>query len=79
MRQPPPQQTEFHGWICSVPVYEYKGWLFEFGHTECWPLKKDGEPRKRAGDKFWAMIGEWMDLSEEEQKRTRVGGGCVRF
>lgn len=67
------------GFICSPRVYEYKGWLFEFGHAGCWPLKKDGNPRKRAGDRFFAMLDEFAQLPEEQQKACRVGGGCVRF
>ena len=70
---------QLHGWICSTPVYEYKGWLFEYGPTGCWPLRKDGDPRKRAGRKFWAVFSEWLELSEDAQKQTSVSGGCVRF
>ena len=69
-----------HGIICFAPIYEYKGWLFEYHpHTGGWPLRKDGEPRKRAGDRFGAVLSEWLDLPEDEQKLTRVGGGCMEF
>lgn len=46
--------------ICSPSIYEYDGWKFEV-HSYCgpWPLRKDGEPRKRAGRKFWKMIEKW--------------------
>ena len=70
---------QLHGWICSTPIYEYKGWLFEYGHAGCWPLRNDGEPRKRAGRKFWAIVADWQSLTEDEQKQTRVGGGCTEF
>lgn len=67
------------GWVCSPRIYEYKGWVFEFGPVGCWPLKKDWEPRKRAGRKFWAVVGDFMELSEDERTQYRVGGGCQQF
>ncbi len=68
------------GFICSTPVYEYKGWLFE-GHDYlgAWPLTKDGEPRKRAGDVFWNVFYAWDSLPKDEREKYRVGGGCQRF
>lgn len=57
----------------SKPAYEISGWSVP------WPLRKDGELRARAGRKFWAVYSEWSDLPEDEQQKTRVGGGCVRF
>ncbi len=69
-----------HGFICSAPVYECKGWTFEIpGWSGPWPLRKDGEPRKRAGGVFWRVWAEWYALPDDEKQRTRVGGGCVRF
>ena len=65
--------------ICSAPTYRYKGWFFEYGQTGCWPLKKNGEPRKQAGRKFYSVIDEFLDLPEDEQKAHRVGGGCMEF
>ena len=67
------------GFICGPRIYEYEGWIFEHGHYICWPLKNDGEPRKRAGDKFYAMLDRFFSLPEEEQEKHRVGGGCIRF
>ena len=69
----------FTGYICGTPIYEYGGWLFEFGYTGPWPLKKDLELRKRCGDKFMKVWAEWYDLPEEERELYRVGGGCERF
>jgi len=66
-----------HGWICGPKVYEFEGWFFEYGHHICWPLRKDGEPRKRAGDKFYDMIDRFFAQSQKEQDACRVGGGCV--
>ena len=69
-----------HGFICSAPVYEYKGWTFEVpGWSGPWPLRKDGEERKRAGRVFWRVWSEFEDLTDEQKKACRVGGGCVRF
>ena len=69
-----------HGFICSAPVYEYKGWTFEIpGWSGPWPLRKDGELRARAGLVFWLAYSEWEDLPDNEKQKTRVGGGCVRF
>ena len=35
---------------------------------------KDGEPKKRAGDKFYSLYAEWDALPDKES--YRVGGGC---
>lgn len=70
-----------HGFICTTPVYEYKGWIFEFHrYLGPWPLRKDLEPRARAGKKFWDLFGEFYDLPESEQKKFRLNeGGCQQF
>ena len=69
-----------HGWVCSSPVYAYKGWTFEVNYNSGpWPLRRDGELRKRAGRVFWRVWGEFEDLTDEQKKACRVGGGCVRF
>lgn len=68
------------GWVCMARIYEYKGWLFEVpGMDIPWPLKKDGEPRKRAGNKFWNMYSEFERLTDNEQEKYRVAGGCLWF
>lgn len=68
------------GYLCLASIYEYKGWIFEFSYAAGpWPLKKDGELRKRAGKKFWDMFNEFIFLSDEEQKTFRVSGGCIPF
>lgn len=71
--------TTFHGLICSHRIFEFKGWTFEESCCGPWPLRKDGEPRERAGRVFWKVVAEWQDLPEDEKQKTRVGGGCVRF
>jgi len=74
------RMMQFTGWICFTPTYEYKGVTFEF-HRYCgpWPIKKDGEPFKRAGKKFFDVFDEWFLLPEDEQETYRIGGGCERF
>ena len=67
------------GYICSYPCYTYKGHTFEMTYSGPWPLRKDGEPRKRAGRVFWKVWGEWQALPEEEKRKSRICGGCVRF
>ena len=68
------------GIVCSPRVYEFKGWTFEVSSASGpWPLRKDGELRKRAGRVFWKVYSEWEDLPDDEKQKTRVGGGCVRF
>ena len=67
------------GIICGPRIYEYKGWVFEYGYGSVWPLKKNGDLRKRAGRKFYNMIDEFTHLQTYEQDECRVGGGCKRF
>lgn len=70
--------TDPTGYVCSNRRYEYKGWHFEMPATGApWPLRKDGELFKRAGDVFWDMISEFEALSDEDREAHRVGGGCV--
>lgn len=67
------------GYICGPFIYTYKGVMFEFRQysTQPWPLKKDGEPRLRAGKKFYDLFDEWFRLPEKERESYRVGGGCI--
>ena len=65
------------GFMCSPPLYEFEGWFFEYSPHICWPLRKDGEPRKRAGDKFYDMLDRFFAQSQKEQDACRVGGGCI--
>ena len=72
--------TILSGFICGPVIYEYTGWVFEFGYyTGPWPLTKDWLPRKRAGDKFHRVFSEWYDLGESKREQYRVGGGCQPF
>jgi hypothetical protein len=63
--------------VCTIPVYKFKGWLFEYKpHIGPWPLKKDGEPRLKCGNRFYDMFTEFYDLSEKEKNTHRISGGC---
>jgi len=69
-----------HGFICGPKLYEFDGWFFEVhGSGEPWPLKKDGELRKRAGKKFYDMYCRFDRLSKKRKQKYRVGGGCQPF
>jgi len=67
------------GFLCGPKIYEYAGWIFEFGYCGPWPLKKNGELRKKAGRKFYRDIQPMIDMTDEEKREYRVGGGCVAF
>lgn len=62
------------GFVCTTPVYKYKGITFEF-HPYCGPVKlnKDGEPSKQQGIKFLKTIQEWVELPEDEQEKYNIG------
>lgn len=66
--------------ICGPRIYEFDGWIFEYHMTGGpWPLKKDGELRKRAGRTFYKVIAKFDKLTIEEKEKYRVGGGCLPF
>lgn len=67
------------GYICMARIYKFGKWTFEYGHGGCWPLKKNGDPRARAGKKFYADLAEFFTLSDKYKEAYRIGGGCVRF
>jgi hypothetical protein len=62
--------------LCVPKLYKFQGIKFEFGHAGPWPLKKDGEPKKRAGRKFYRGIRPGLDMAPEFREAYRVGGGC---
>lgn len=60
--------------IFSIPdCYRFKGFLFDY-HCYLGPtrLKKNGDPSKIQGDKFYDAIYEWEKLSKEEKEKTRA-------
>jgi len=70
---------EPRGFVCGPRIYKFNGWVFDYGHTGCWPLKKDLEPRKRAGRKFYSDLSEFFDLDKVGKEEYRIGGGCRAF
>ncbi|KKU86990.1 MAG: hypothetical protein UY18_C0050G0018 [Microgenomates group bacterium GW2011_GWF2_47_9] len=71
--------TAPQGWICGPRIYEFAGWTFGYGYTGVWPLKKDGELRKRCGKKFFKDVEPFLKLSDKKKRRYRIGGGCQSF
>jgi hypothetical protein len=63
----------------SIPKsYLFNGVEFEYGYAVGpWPLKKDGDPKKRAGRGFYKRIEEWSRMSDADRERYRVGGGHI--
>lgn len=56
--------------ISTYDVYQFNGWTFEWRRGRPfppWPLKKNGEPRACAGNKFYSDISEWMNMSDSDQ------------
>ncbi|NQU44517.1 hypothetical protein HQ520_14595 [bacterium] len=66
-----------NGFLCSPRRYNFGGLDFEYGYCGPWPLCQDGELRKRAGRTFYDRIQPWLDMSEAEREKYRIGGGCV--
>lgn len=63
--------------LCGPKLYEWEGLSFEVSHSiGPWPLKKDGDPKERAGRGFYAKVHPFMQLPEAEREKFRVGGGC---
>jgi len=72
------EKVEIKGWICGPKIYEYKNWMFEESYMSGpWPLKKDGEPRKRAGKKFWDVWTQFNKLTDKQKRKYKLSGGCT--
>ena len=68
------------GHICMPTIYDYDGWFFEHSkYMGFWPLKKNGDPRKRAGDKFYKMLTKFLKLSDKKKKELKISGGCIHI
>jgi len=69
------------GFICGPKLYKFEGWFFQYHPWTSgpWPLKKDGDPRERAGKVFYDVFNRFDALSDLEKKKHRVGGGCVQL
>ena len=67
-------------WLCRPKEYEFEGVIFEISPMiGPLPLKKNGDPKKRAGKKFYTIFKRFDSLPIEEQKKYKTGGGCVRI
>ncbi len=56
-------------------VFSFEGWIFEYDRRKPfgpWPLKKDHEPRARAGRRFYSMFGRFLELSIHNQDSHRL-------
>jgi hypothetical protein len=63
--------TKFH--LCLSNIYQFKGWTFEYNAAfGPWPLNKNGEPKKRAGDKFNKVFSEFFSLPDEKKEQYRI-------
>lgn len=59
-------------WEC---IYEFEGWTFDYDRRKPfgpWPQKKNGDPRKRAGRKFYDMFSRFNVLTLEQQEEHRI-------
>mgnify|MGYP006935478085 CR=1 FL=1 len=63
--------------ISRPRVYHYDGWIFEVSPVNVWPLTKTGEPRKKAGEKFWKVYALFDSLPKETKEKYRLGGGNI--
>ena len=65
--------------ILTFPkTYQFNGINFEVSPIGMpWPLRKDGEPKARAGRGFYSKIKPWLDMAPEFQEAYRTGGGTI--
>jgi hypothetical protein len=68
-----------HGHICTPKIYKYNGITFEYGYCGPWPLKKNGDPKAKAGKKFYESMDGFYKLTDKEKELHRVSGGCICF
>lgn len=63
------------GIVSLSNIYKYENFIFEF-HSYCGPtkLKKDWEPAKLQGRKFYKMIDKWVNLTKKQKEKTRIYG-----
>lgn len=57
--------------------YTFNGVDFEMTYSGPWPLKKDGDPKARAGRGFYKRIKDWCKMTDADREKYRTGGGCV--
>lgn len=63
------------GVICLPNIYQYGGFTFEF-HNYCGPIKlrKDLEPAKNSGRKFFKILDEWNKMTDIDKEKTKIYG-----
>jgi hypothetical protein len=65
--------------LCSARRYCFEGWTFEGSAGRNgfpWPLKKNGDPKEKAGRQFFQMLKRFDALPKAEKETHRMGGGC---
>jgi len=65
-----------HGVLCTTPVFEYEGFLFEW-HSFCGPMsirRDNGEERERIPRGFWDAMKKFGELSTKEREPFRITG-----
>lgn len=61
--------------VSFARFYEFDGWLFDWNRNKPfgpWPCKKNLEPRKRAGRKFYDAFQRFQDMPIAEQEKCRM-------
>jgi len=61
--------------VSHAKFYRFDGWIFDWNRNKPfgpWPCKKDFEPRKRAGGKFYSAFAKFQELSVEEQEALKL-------
>lgn len=60
--------------MTPAPIYCYNGWLFVHNRPRGihWPLDRYMRPKKQVGDRFFDMIEQWQELSNDEKQQYLV-------
>ena len=62
----------------NIPkAYTFAGVNFEMTYCGPWPIKRNGDPKKRAGRRFYRRIEDWIAMSDADREIYRTGGGNV--
>lgn len=63
------------GVVCTSPLYEFRGYLFEW-HSYCGPtpVRRDNyDVRKTIPEGFWEMVEEFQKLTDGERREYQIG------
>lgn len=61
--------------VSHAKFYRFDGWVFDWNRNKPlgpWPCKKDLEPRKRSGRKFYSAFERFSNLTIEQQEAHRL-------